>query len=240
MNNTTDRQYDERLTVSFDSIENMRLMNNQVLIRVYFIPKDGVRTKSGIILAGMEWNENERVARFGTVAKMPNKLVFKEDLPQHDKGNALYHMEHKTEIDIEVGDVVYFGRIAGGSSPIVKCGDITYFLVNYAELIMRIRDEVITPLNGFAIVSPVQQDKIEIKGLILNFNKKQNRQLGVVKYLGNPNERYYGSIMKDAECEVGDAVIFKGEFFMELDDDLFKSLDEKLGYVQRCWIIGVL
>lgn len=236
--NTVNRKYEERLETVVDSVDSIRVLNNNVLVEVTFLPEDDVKTKSGVIISGTKWNENPHVARWGVVKKLPKKLKFKTDVAKAMRGEFSMGMEWQTELDIEVGDKVFWGRLAGGSSPIVRCGDSVYFLVNYSEFILRIRDGEITPINGYAILEPVEEESIEIKGLILNFNKGQNRKLGVVKYLGKPNGGYLGSIMKDAECEVGDKVIFQGEKFIPLEDEMFAELEGGLGYCQRVWFVG--
>jgi co-chaperonin GroES (HSP10) len=76
--------------------------------------------------------------------------------------------------------------------------------------------------------------------LVLDFGDFHNKRVGVVRYVGMKNAAYYGTDAVDADVEVGDKVVFEGSFWTELEQQEVATLDEDLGFVQRCWIIGKL
>lgn len=214
-------------------IERLCVTNNNVLIRVDVLPEDGYVLNSGIIIAGSRFNEAGHVARFGVVEKVPEKLKIRGE---HEFAGA---MEWGTEMELLVGDVVFFGKMASANSPALIYEDRVYYLINYSEIILTKRNDTIIPLNGYAIVEKVIKG-YSANGLELSFGDYQDKRLGVVKYSGSNNSFYYGSDAIDANISVGDTVVFNGGYWTELEYDVFAVLDSKLGYVQKCWINAIL
>ena len=116
---TTDREFEERLVVEMESIDTLRPMNNQVLLRIDDLHEDGKKLKSGLIIGGTKYNESTYVSRYGTVVKMPSKLTYKGDYLKHRRNDITMSMEWKTTMDIKEGDVCYYGTMAAGSCPVV-------------------------------------------------------------------------------------------------------------------------
>jgi co-chaperonin GroES (HSP10) len=222
----------ERQKIELKELGNKPMINNKVLVKVDFVPEDGTKFGS-IILAGGEWDEPGRVARYGTVVKAPKKLI--------GQWETMFEgaMGWKTQVEIEEGDVVFFGKMEGANAPVIKCGNDIYFVVNYSELILRARNGEIYPLNGNVVVEPVV-DNVRVEGLILDFGDFQNKRLGKVLYTGRKNDMYHNSLMVDADVSVGDVVVFEGNWFTEIENDVFAILEKGIGYLQRCWIQGVL
>lgn len=207
-----------------------KVLNNNVLVRVDFDPSDDVVTKSGIVLsgvAGLTWQEASYVPRWGVVEMIPDRLKCKPDY------NFQGVMDWQTELEISVGDKVFFSAMTSANAIIIEDG-AKYYLINYADLILR---GDMYPLNGYAIVEKVTE-KTRRNGLILDFCDHINKKLGIVRYVGKPNLSYYGSDMVDAIVEVGDEVIFEAGFWTALEDELFATVSKDLGYVQRMWVIG--
>ena len=212
------------------------MMGNMVLVRVDFDPSDDVVLPSGIVLSGLagtKWEETEYVARYGVVEKVPDKL---RCLPEHEFDGALWW---KTEMVLEAGDVCYFTKSASANAQVLLIGDSKYFLINYRDIIIRIRKGDIRPLNGYCVVDKVTK-KTRRDGLILDFGDFHDKRMGVVRYVGTPNAYYHGSDAVDADVKVGERVIFEGGFWTALESSMFNELDEDLGFCQRCWINGVL
>ena len=208
-----------------------------VLVKVDITFGDGYvhKTDGGLEIefAGVKWNEHAHIPRFGTVVRVPNRLVLK-DFSNMDLDNTI---EWKTDIEIEEGDEVYFGKMASANAPLVVVGDDVYYLLNYGDLILRVRDGEIYPLNGYVLLESVIEET-RIDGLILEFGDFVNKRLGVVTHVGTPTSSHFGSKLVDADVEVGDEVIFGGEYFGELEEEMFAKLEKGLGYCQRRWIIG--
>ena len=229
----TETSAELRQEIRVDKLSDRPLLNNKVLIKVDVVPADGFVLSSGLIVAGSKWDDAGHVARYGTVVKAPSRLLYRKDW---DFDGA---MEWETEVEIQEGDAVFFGKIASANAPAVHVGDDTFYIMNYGDLLLRVRNEEIYPLNGYVILEPVI-DKVRKRGLILDFGDHQNKMLGVVKYVGRKNDGYYASEAEDADVNVGDTVIFEGNFYTEIENDVFATLPKGLGYCQACWIIGVL
>lgn len=224
-----------------------KLLSNLVLVRVDNLLEDGhvFKTESGleIILAGGEYEETTRITRYGTVAKVPEHLW----LRNKDNHNG---MEWKTDMELEVGDLVYFGIMSSANAievHISACDDptshITYFLLDYREILMRIRKGVIRPLNGFVLMKKIMEDTVKISGLVLDFVKQRNKNKGVITHVGEPNEYYLGvggidDYAEDADVVVGDVVSLSIPAVTPLEDNTFAEMDEYY-YCQRRWIKAV-
>mgnify|MGYP005993009577 CR=1 FL=1 len=225
----------ERQQIVADKLPS-RVLNNNVLVRIDFDPSEDVIRPSGIILsgqAGVKWQEASYVARYGVVVDIPDKLLVR---PTSNFEGA---MSHTTSMELKKGDVVYFTKMGSANAPALNVDGITYFLINYSEIILRVRDEVITPINGYCIVEKVIEKATTVsKTLTVSIGDKQNKRRGVVRFVGKKNKSYFGTDAIDADVEVGDNVIFQGGFWTALEDSLFETLGKDLGFVQMCWISG--
>lgn len=205
-----------------------RMVNNNVLVRMDFIPDNDVlfTTESGfkLILAGGEWSEASRMARFGKVEMVPSFL--------HD-------MEWGTEIEVEKGDIIYFGKMASANAPSLEVDGVLYYIIPYSELIAKVVKNGMYPLNGYVLLEKTT-GKHEADGLDLSFADFHDKRLGTVRYVGRPNSFYFGTNAIDADVSVGDQVVFEGNYWTELEDSMFAELKEELGFVQRCWVIAKL
>lgn len=222
----------ERPTISLDKLP--RVADNYVFIRVDGAYDDGdvYETKSGLklILAGGEWEESTRAFRYGKVVAVPKRLRVQSE--------TLSGMEWETDMDVEVGDTVYVGVMASANAVEVIVDQIKHYLIDYGDLIMRIRNGVITPLNGYVIGEKIYEEKFEIEGLDIVQDDVLDRRKARVEFVGKPNRSYYKSDAVDAKVEVCDEIILGIAAFTELESHSFAELDRKLGYVQRRWVIG--
>lgn len=202
------------------------------------MPEDGHIhvTNSGLKIefAGSEWNEAAHISRYGVVVRVPERLTLKTFENMESPGM----MEWETDIEIEEGDLVFFGKMASANAPIINVGESTYFLLNYGDLILRVRDGDVSPLNGYVLLEKVVET-VRVEGLVLDFGDRVNKRMGVVTHIGTPNASYFGSDSIDADVEIGDKVIFRGDFFGELEEEMFAKLEKGLGYVQLRWVVGV-
>lgn len=222
-----------------------KVMNNNVLVYIDFIPEDGslIKTKGGldIQLAGGTWQEASRVARYGEVVRVPSELKSHKthEATSDRNGSASFiPMDYECDMELQEGDTVYFTKMASANAIRTIIGNKVYFLIHYSEIVLRVRENVIYPLNGNVLVSKVMEDSPMVKNLIIDFDRKQDKKLGVVKYAGKKNVDYGSKTMVDADVEVGDKVVFAGGFWTEVENDSFAKLDEELGFVQRCWIVA--
>lgn len=210
-----------------------KVMSNHVLIRIDFSQDDGkiLKTDSGLELelAGGEYNETSRVVRHGTVVITPSRLITRT-------AKQSFGLEWKTAMELEIGDLVYMGIMESANALELIVDDVTYYLVNYGELILRIRKGVIHALNGYALMKKVMQDKVKIDGLKLDIVDERDKRRGIITHVGRPNDYYFGVNMVDAEIEVGDEVSLNIPAVTKLEDDLFANIGEDVYYAQRRWL----
>lgn len=175
-----------------DSLDDFKPFRNQVLVKP--LTKNIERkTASGIWLVGdEEWNKAAHVDRMCEVVKVPDHLFFTED-------NSVYSMEWETEMELQVGDVVWCEYLRIMYSERVHCQGQEYFLLFYGSIYVAKREEEIIPLNGYVLLERVYHpDTVigshTIKGEI---NKKQ----GIVRYVGSVNKRYKSKGISDEGTE---------------------------------------
>lgn len=213
-----------------------QMLNNNVLVRVDLNPTEDVVLDSGIIMCGYassEWNDAEAMPRFGEVIMMPNRLV-EMDFSNMHSANM---MEWGTEIEVEVGDIVYFGAMIAANAESFIYEDTLYLLIPYSRIICRVREDAVTPVNGYCLLSE-KMDKQHAKGIITSHADKVNRRRGKITHVGRANDYYFGEDAVDAEVEVGDEVVFSGKFLGRLESDVFAQLPKGTSYTQRRWIIA--
>jgi len=167
------------------------------------------------------------------VVKTPKMLLFRDD---HKFG-----MEWGTVIEVEEGDVVYFGKMASYGAAVLSDDKGSYYLIHYSELILKLSGEELYPLNGYVVVT--KEDDVVKSKLIIVPSKKHNKRLGVVKYIGRPNTHYFPKSKKIQEItgiSEGDRVMFGIAGWTELEDPRYAKLDKNIGYIHRRWIVAQL
>lgn len=225
----------ERKIIHLDELPR-KVMNNKVLIRVEQNLDDGCEfeTKGGLKLTlagGEDWNETSRVVRYGTVMRVPSRIITKKTHPMG--------IEWDCDVEIQEGDRVYMTVMNSANATMIVVDEITYFLINYEEIILRSRNGVIQPINGYCVVEKVVEDKVEIDGLYVDFQKEvHDKRRGIVRYNGVNNREYFIGSNIDAKVEVGDEVVFSIEAWTALEDEVFAEMDANLGYISKSWISG--
>ena len=215
----------ERKSVTLEKLPS-KMMNNNVLVRIDFNPSEDTVRPSGIIISGMagvEWNDSKYMPRFGVVVKTPDHLV-NRSFDNIESGAEL--MGWETEVEIKDGDLVYFGAMISANAEALEVDGDLYLLIPYSRIILRVRDEELTPVNGYVLLEEVVE-KVRVDGLILEVGDFQDKRLGVVTHNGRNNDSYFASDAVDADVEIGDKVIFSGKFFGHLESDIFAKLPEE-------------
>lgn len=215
-----------------------KMMNNRILVKVDGDYDDGTvisQSKIGLVVGGAEWNEAAHIVRHGVVAAIPDKLVYRGAENVDSPGL----MEWGTEMELRVGDTVFFGAMSSANAESLTVGDDLYYVIPYSRFILCIRNGEIIMLNGYALLKEVVE-KTRVRGLVLDFGDHVDKQQGIVTHYGKPNSYYFGSEAVDAEVEVGDHVVFEKKFYGYLEDEMFAVLPKGTGYCQRCWVIAKL
>jgi co-chaperonin GroES (HSP10) len=197
-------------------------LNNNVLIEVTDIFNEFV-TKSGVIVFNAahedSWADSKEYKisnffiRHGKVISIPDRLV-----PDS--------FDFETDIEVEPGDIVYFNIVAFKASQPLTMGDRKFLLVHYKELIVRVRNGQICPINGYGVFSPVKKESTF--GIYTSVQDKTDKWILKIKpekYPTELNDRYYF----DDIWEIGDVVYLKvGDKPFKLEGELIKNLPEEL------------
>lgn len=132
-----------------------RPIRNNILVEV-IDTFEGFTTKTGINLVNATdkdaWGDSEKfnitefIIRYGTVVKLPKKIT---------AGT----FDYDTENELVLGDTVYWNSISFREHTPIVVGDKKYLLVDYHEVILRIRNDNVTPINGFCLLLPIQEER---------------------------------------------------------------------------------
>lgn len=206
-------------------------INNGVVIKIDYDPLD-VRSESGLVMGSDYWDEVGHLVRFGTVVSVCDRL--------HERHISEVGIEWGTEIEVQVGDVVFFTLMGGYNSvSFLKDGQL-YAILPYSELVLRVREEQYFPLNGYVILDKAEEG-ITSSVLSLDHLKVQNKKKGKVRWIGSKLRYYFpleSSVVDIDDLSEGDDVMFSIAGFTSLEDSRYATLSPDLGYLQRRWIIA--
>lgn len=174
--------------------------NGNVLVEVKL--NDNLKTKSGIIVGFNKdtlysTDETDRSSHpadvaeiHGYVKKIPEKLIF-------DKQSD-YTMDWKTDIEIEVGDEVWFDYLDSLNTTIINNH---YLILPYQSLYVRRRGKKFLPLNGYCFFTIPEVEEMGIK--------KKDFSQGIVYMTSKPNKEYIYDVWRDEiDIKKGDRVRF--------------------------------
>ena len=203
-----DRLYEDEI----ETLDGL-LLNNYLLIEVEDFVYDKLQMKSGIEL----WMDNteqthQYVVRHGIVTKLPDKFTFWDT----DKNG----LQWKTDMQVKVGDTVWFYAITSHSSEKLIYQGRKFILVNYQDLYIAKRGNNIICLNGNVLLKPVYKT---IK--VLEYEKKElDITKAIVFKTGKINKEYKDeNVQDDPEIKEGMEVLLTGMAvrFLELEPYLF-------------------
>jgi hypothetical protein len=163
--------------------------SNIVIIEITEATKDKV-TKSGIHIGfsddvvyaeGDESHEADVAEVWGYVAGLPSKLYFNR--------KDVTSMPWDTEMELRIGDMVWFNYFASVNCDELVCGDRRFYAISYQDLYVAKRKDEIIPLNGYCLCEPVRIDYESdlAEGVVEHYEKNKV----VVRHLGQPNKRYF-------------------------------------------------
>jgi co-chaperonin GroES (HSP10) len=136
----------EATKLTKEEFSNLKPLNNNVIIECV-IPKEEIRPSGLIIPKDIDYfiahdidgvNKTDTSAhldRYGVVTKVPDKLSYNGD----GKLQNDWMMPWETEMELQVGDMVWFDFYRGKHSPFLEVEDKTYRVVNYRFLIVAKR-----------------------------------------------------------------------------------------------------
>ena len=232
------------ITLSKEEFEAFVPQNNNVLVKV----KDGndkvVLSDGTELFIDTTFEKVKHAVTTGTVAKLPEKLVFDMSVPPRS------YMEWETDIEACIGDEVIFDYLItlecleDPTEPIIMCDGQAYFPVPYHCLYVAKRERdfhesdtceadrfPIIPLNGYCILEQLSQDQGDF--LPDDLRLKTVGNAARIKYLGRPNRSYKQPAYSDKmDVNSGDIVYMERNCDIPLEYDLHASLEgNKLFYV---------
>jgi hypothetical protein len=261
--------HNEIIKLTAKEFDNLHLINNNVAVEITHQNFNPI-TKSGIILVNdinmftaksvetaENYDQSQHLNRFGTVAKIPDKLNF---VPKGKMSNLYANRcEWETEIEIKIGDIVWADYYNLDYCPIFKVENKEYWIIGYQCLIVAKRkedgftengaicvNEIAIPLNGYCLFEQINEG---LQSKFLKLDEKINKQEGVVRYIGSMNKEYFskkrlgiytGYPSDDVELNPGDKVIFRNETERLLENDQHRHFEDcNLRYEQRWGIQAI-
>jgi len=217
---------------------------------------EGKRSKGGIIVGHDEdatfysSEESPDVSHEADIAqvcakvyKVPNRLYFNKE----DRTNS---MSWDCDMELSVGDKVWFGVIESRNATAVECEDHLYKLIPYSDCYVAKREiptgswdvTVNICLNGYVLLEPVF---IENKSILAISPKGEvDRTRGIVRYAGKPNREYLKDQYIDFPyLEDGDLVLFSpntSPFLLERKRYLAEFEGDKLFWVVQRRRISII
>jgi co-chaperonin GroES (HSP10) len=157
-----------RKVVHLDSIEGIKLLNNNVLIHID--PHLYETTNSGLLVETAVYEEEQNrfkpdhhAVRQGEVVAIPNKFTYSETGTQG----------HKTTIEIEVGDIVFFPLVESVNGELFICNGEYYLMLNYETLYLAKRRVVLLSNSNSLVVDGKLFEVIMLNGYLLCETLKQ-------------------------------------------------------------------
>ena len=252
--------------LTIEEFERFKPFNNNIIIEC-IIPEEEVRPSGIIIVKDPEFfistskesvealDQSAHLDRYGIVRKIPDKLDCKK-------------MDWETELEIQIGDQVWFDYHSAHHCPIIQVEDNKYRVLEYYNLIVATRKYnwrenfigsitkesfdhekykdpgymfpiKIIPLNGYCLFEEVSE--IPKTKLIIPF-QHIDKKIGIVKFIGNKNKSYKNKKkFDDINFEVGDKVFFRNEVNNLLENPMHRIFsDIDLRYQQRTDVLGVI
>jgi hypothetical protein len=171
---------------------------------------------------------------YAEVYKTPHQLFFDPDDPQT--------MDWETEMELNIGDVVWFSIMESKNAFEVICENNLYKSVPYADCYVCKRDiptpdgrdaTITIPLNGYVLCKPVYLPKLSHLDALSEDQIDKSR--GTIAFIGNAPKRY----LREEYCHiddlrVGDEVVFDPKtplFLLERTKSLTKFNGDNLYWV---------
>jgi co-chaperonin GroES (HSP10) len=179
---------------------------NHVLVEMTH-NNDYKATKSGIVIGLPDRSTYDANALgadmqeiWGIVYRTPLKLFFDEK----DSDS----MDWDCDMEVEKGDVAYFGLIDSANCHEVVCEDRLYKIIPYQELYVTKRGKDIIPLNGYILCQTVNMKKISELDVLSE--DKIDKTKAIVRFVGTPNKRYKTKSYADhLDLQPGDEVLLE-------------------------------
>jgi hypothetical protein len=248
-------------------IDNFVPENNFVLVK----PDKGQHhlKDDKIYAVDTSFDEVSHAARTGIVIAVPKKLFFH---PTQFTGES---MPWDTDMELQIGDEVTYHFLAGVTAEekhherTLYFKNEVYYLIKYDRIFTAKRKvtfnnallsdhkiifeqfgetlSVIICLNGFVLLEPLKDFKLERYKDLMEIPKKMDKYFGKVKYIGSLNRDYRDTHRPfhgpdQNNINIGDVVMMDMVCDIPLEYPLHSKLDKGNVYyrVQRRYILGIL
>lgn len=219
-------------------LDNLYVRSGRVLIELDELEK--TQTSSGVFIKSVSDDSKQAFsARCGKVVRVNSDT----DIPVM---NYFFH----GECEVEEGDVVWWSkdslvtslRFFNHEHRIFTCEGKYYVVINYKDLLLRLRDGEYMGLNNRVIVRPIIPNQNSLLDLSMSSVSKPRRDVLEVVYLPSFNGEY--KIVSDhiVRCEKGNKIRLRnnGSGLNQIEDIMNKKLSEDLYSIESNHITEVL
>lgn len=244
-------------------LKNISIKANYVLIKP---EKDIEQLKSGLLIGSDKKTEARNYDITGEILAIPNSLIFRGDLAnelrKRTNGNftdddikVLQNiingsMEYETSIEVKPGDKVWFDYLAhinaNTDQKVVKVdGYGECILVEYSRLVIREREGIKKPINGWVFIKKILEEPITSGGILKSANDnlvRKNR--AEIVLLGEPIEQYLSAMHSDnffSKVRAGQQVIYNEAIATPIEYSLHETEGlEQLFKIRRTNIRAII
>jgi len=220
-----------------------RIPKNHVLVEVSCLRHRKIAFESGSeIIVDPSFKPEEHAQTRGIVRSIPEGLYF-------NNKDIMESVEYLTDIEVEVGDQVFFHylqiNIAISEKKVLIEDGKFFIFIRYDSLFCAIRNNNMIMLNGWMLLEPIERAVNKESKVITTLprdRQKKDPLKGKIIHVGTPvKEYFYGKVEADNGIDVkkGDTVIFLPHSDIPLEYSMHQSLKEVYYRVQRKELLSI-
>jgi co-chaperonin GroES (HSP10) len=175
----------------------------------------------------MDWNPEIHADRYGIVESIPEML---------STGKMMWN----TDIELQVGDLVWYDYLMSLNSDSFFIEDVEYKLMDYQYLYVVKRGDDIICLNGYCLFEP-KKDTLTTKSDLIIIHEGNDIRLAKLVIKSVPNKSYENEWVDDNSIDIGDMAIFGMPPIM-LEAEYYSLFEGKRQYriSQRRFVYGYI
>lgn len=211
-----------------------RPVMNRVLVSIKDT-SDEFQTKGGIDVRSaynadcyadsLGFNVSEFLPRSGVVVTLPSVI-------------SDFKYDYMTENELQVGDTVFWNLMSCRDMLVMDCDGAKYGQPDYHEILVRVRDGVVTPINGNVLLSAVEKS---IKALEYTVVKKSSDIWKIERLPEKMPVSHIERRNSEVDWSVGDRVkLLVNQSPYRIEGELNKILDAELFCVPEHMILSTV